>query len=181
MSRQALGEYISGLWELYKAATKRQKTDLLNQAEKISGKSRRSVQRYLAQCEVAKPGFQVQISGRGRKPIYPPDKLLPHIRVLWRAMEMISSERMIEALPKWLPHYQSPTFTPEVKDLLLEMSRCTLERFLVQIRGESQAKRGISTTSSALRAFKNKIPINTLAFKRKRFGIHRRKFCRNDE
>lgn len=162
MSRQALVEYITGLLVLYKSSSKSQKTLLLNQAQTITGKSRRTIQRYMAQTPGQTPGLRVKIEGRGRLPIYPPILFLPHIRVLWKAMEMISAERMVEALPKWLPYYTEASLTPELREKILSMSRCTLERLIALLRSENQAKRGLSTTSSALRAFKTKIPINTL-------------------
>ena len=102
------------------------------------------------------------IRGRGRRPDYPPELLLPHVRRLWKAMEMICAERMVAALPRWLPHDKDPSCTLEIQKLLLQMSRCTLERLLIRIRREETPRRGLSTTASALRAFKSKIPIHTL-------------------
>ena len=160
MSRPALVEYLKGLWGLYKKAPKRGKTELLAQAENITGKSRRTIQRYLA-AGPDRP-MNVRIEGRGRNPVYPAELLVPHVRVLWKKMEMISAERMVQALPKWLPFYKDPMCSPEVRDLLLAMSRCTLERLLAEIRRENVARRGLSTTTSGLRALKAKIPINTL-------------------
>jgi hypothetical protein len=160
VSRQAIAEYINGLIKLYREAVKGKKTEYLDQAEAITGKSRRTVLRYLG----SPPGkeIQVNIQGRGRQPLYEPELLLPHIRTLWKAMEMISAERMVPALPKWLAYYEDPTFTDEVKGKLLSMSRCTLERFLVQIRGENITRKGLSATTSALGAFKTKVPINNM-------------------
>ena len=161
MSRQAIAEYIKGLIKLYREASKTKKTEYLNQAQVITGKSRRTVLRYVSAApDTILEGIGIQ--GRGRKPDYPPELLLPHVRALWKAMEMVCAERMVAALPRWLPHYEDPSCTEEVRELLLKMSRCTLERLLVKIRREDTPRRGISTTTSALRAFKAKIPINTL-------------------
>jgi len=161
VSRQAIAEYIKGLIKLYKNATKNKKSEYLDQAQSITGKNRRTVLRYLELDPDYIP-VRIEIKGRGRKPDYQPELLLPHIRKIWKAMEMICAERMIAALPKWLPSYQDPSCTEEVRQLLLRMSRCTLERFLVRIRLENVPRRGLATTTSALRAFKAKIPINTL-------------------
>jgi len=161
VSRQAIAEYIKGLIKFYKNASKGKKSEYLSQAEEITGKSRRTVLRYLSMDpEAILEGMEIR--GRGRKPDYPSEVLLPHIRKIWKAMEMICAERMVAALPKWLPSYRDPSCTEEIRQMLLKMSRCTLERFLVRIRHENIPKRGLSTTSSALRAFKAKIPINTL-------------------
>ena len=67
MSRPALVEYLKGLWGLYKKAPKRGKTELLDQAENITGKSRRTIQRYLA-AGPDRP-MNVRIEGRGRHPL----------------------------------------------------------------------------------------------------------------
>lgn len=162
MSRQALKGYLTGLLGIYQNSRRSEKTQLLDQAEKITGKSRRTIQRYMAQTPQQLEQSHVKIQGRGRGRIYPVEQFLPDIRRLWRSMEMISAERMVEALPKWLPYYDEPTCTGEIRNKLQEMSRNTIERFLVPLRQENNARKGLSTTSSALRAFKSKIPINTL-------------------
>ena len=161
MSRPALIEYLTGLLGLYKGVPKHQKTLLLTQAQQITRKSRRTILRYMASSP-DQLSVRIKIQGRGREPLYPADLLLPHIRILWKCMEFISAERMVAALPTWLPHYADPSCTEEVRNKLLAMSRCTLERLLARLRLENKAIRGLPTTTSALRAFKAKIPINTL-------------------
>lgn len=163
MSRQAFIEYLMGLARLYREVGKAEKTRFLTEAVAITGKSRRTIQRYMG-SDPADFGKRLVIKGRGRRRVYLADELLPHIRVLWKAMEMISSERMKEALPKWAPFYDDPGFTPEVRAKLLKMSRGTLERFLAGLRREREARRGLSTTTSGLRSLKMKVPINTLDF-----------------
>src|SRR5688572_3419528 len=89
VSRQAIAEYIKGLIKLYKEAKKQKKSEYLDQAEVITGKSRRTVQRYLSgDASTIQPGTEIR--GRGRKTIYSAEILLPHIRNIWKAMEMIS-------------------------------------------------------------------------------------------
>ncbi len=161
MSRQSLIEYVTGLLKLYKQVSKLEKTKLLNQAEMITGKSRRTIMRYMCKSPEALQRC-AKIQGRGRDTVYCAQTLLPHIRKLWKAMEFISAERMVMALPIWLPHYVESTCSHEIRQQLLSMSRCTLDRLLTQLRQENKAKRGLATTTSGLRAFKAKIPINTL-------------------
>jgi hypothetical protein len=72
---------------------------------------------------------------------------------------------MKAALKDWLPHYQHPEFSPEMALKLNKMSAATLDRFLSKLRHESQANKGLPTTSSALRQMKGKVPINTLDYK----------------
>jgi len=101
MSRPAIIEYFIGLIGLYRTAKKSEKTKLLDQAVAITGKSRRTIERYLA-TEPAKLQVAIKIQGRGRQPLYAMDLLLPHVRKIWKAMEMASSGRMFAALPAWL-------------------------------------------------------------------------------
>lgn len=99
MSRQALKGYLTGLLGIYQNSRRSEKTQLLDQAEKITGKSRRTIQRYMAQTSQQLEQSHVKIQGRGRGRVYPVEQFLPDIRRLWKSMEMISAERMVEALP----------------------------------------------------------------------------------
>jgi hypothetical protein len=161
LSRQALIEYFIGFLGLYRNAPKSEKTALLTQAQIITGKSRRTIARYLAKSP-EKLAVAIKIEGRGRQPLYRLDLILPHVRVLWKNMERISSARMIAAIPMWLSHYRDPSCTAEVREKLLAMSRCTLERMLGILRRENTPKKGLSTTIPAAARLKSKIPISTL-------------------
>lgn len=68
MSRPAIIEYFIGLIGLYRTAKKSEKTKLLDQAVAITGKSRRTIERYLA-TEPAKLQVAIKIQGRGRHPL----------------------------------------------------------------------------------------------------------------
>ncbi len=69
MSRQAIAEYINGLIKLYREAVKGKKSEYLDQAEAITGKSRRTVLRYLNSPE-EDILTRIAIKGRGRETIH---------------------------------------------------------------------------------------------------------------
>jgi hypothetical protein len=157
MSRRTLLEYLRQLKKLYKIASKTKKTELLNQAEHMTGKKRRTLWRYLggASGEVA---LIDRISQRGRQQKYDLDALLPHIRVIWRKMDYPSSIRMHASLSEWLPFYEDPKFTVDLREQLQGLSRSTLERML---RGIRASTKGVATTQSALPKLKSQVPITS--------------------
>ena len=166
MSYQAIKEYLMAIADRYKKANKQEKSKMLIEAEQVTELSRkhliRTLQAPTEQIAKKKPS--------GRKKVYEPEILVPHIRFLWIQMERISGRRMKAAFPDWLRFYQDPAFTPQVRLLLEQMSPATLERFLRTIRGAQEARHGLSTTAPA-RYMKNKIPLNTFDQKIDRPGF----------
>jgi hypothetical protein len=166
MSYQAIKEYLCAIVTRYQKADKRGKTLLLTEAQEVSKLSRKHLIRLLKQpkeiLEKKKPS--------GRKPNYQPELLRPHIQHLWIQMERLSAKRMEAGFSDWLPYYQDPEFTPQVRLLLEQMSVSTLERFLRSIRRSLATSKGLSTTCPA-RYMKNRIPINTFDAKIDRPGF----------
>lgn len=140
MSYQALKEYLVAIVDRYKNLDKQGKTALLNEATEVTKLSRKHVIRLLKQPKEV----LAKKKASGRKPKYPPELLLPHIRRLWIQMERISGRRMKAAYPDWLPFYKHPEFTPQVRLMLERMSAATLERLLSKIRAGLKAQNGLS-------------------------------------
>lgn len=86
-------------------------------------------------------------------------------------MERINGRRMKAALVDWLPDYEHPEFGPEQRKQLQLMSAATMERVLSLVRRSEEANKGLPTTTSAIRALKNKVPINTLDQKASKPGF----------
>jgi len=156
MSYQAIKEYLCAIVSRYAAADKSAKTIILNEAEAVTGLSRKHLIRLLKLPKEA----LARKKPSGRKPKYPPELLRPHIQYLWIQMERISARRMKPALSDWLPFYEDPGFNTQIRLQLEEMSASTLERFLRGLRRSLSASKGLATTSPA-RYMKNKIPLNT--------------------
>lgn len=174
MSYQALKEYLVRIVDRYKNADKQGKTVLLNEATQVTELSRKHLIRLLKQPKEV----LAKKKASGRKPKYPKDMLITHIKTLWIQMERISGRRMKAAYPDWLPFYKHPEFTPQIRLLLERMSASTLERFLRQIRAGLKAQNGLSVTptgGSPSRYMKNRVPLNTFDAK-----IDRPGFCQAD-
>lgn len=169
MSYQAIKEYLVVIVSRYKKLDRKGKTALLNEATEVTKLSRKHLIRLLKQPEEV----LAKKKASGRRPQYPPELLLPHIRYLWTQMERISGRRMKPAYPDWLSYYRHPDFTPHVRLLLERMSVATLDRLLRQLRGEIRAGKGLSLTSegSPSRYMKNKVPLNTFDSKIDRPGF----------
>lgn len=170
MSHQAFIEYIRAFKTLYEGAPKQKKSELLDQAEQLTRKDRKTVIRYLGR-KLNESDLRSTQDGRGRPIEYDPEVLLPHVKRLWIAMERIGSHRMKVALKDWLPFYEHEDFTDEIAIKLELMSKGTLERMVASLRKLDQVNKGLPTTTSALRAMKNRIPINTLDSKIDRPGF----------
>jgi hypothetical protein len=164
LSNQGLLEYIVALAKIYGEEKKARKGQLLRDAQAITGRSERTLLRYLGQDI---KGLEDRIAqgkpiapGRGRPPKYQLQALLPFIKALWILMERICSSRMHEGLKEWLVYYEHPDLTDHLRQQLKMMSRGTLERALGMIRAKEHATNGLSTTTSALRNAKNQVPLN---------------------
>lgn len=162
MSHQAFIEYLMELVPIYKKATKAEKTDLLNHAQKITKKGRRTLKRHLSVKRDEELMASNHIQGRGRKLGYAKYRLMPDLRALWILMEQISAVRMKAALPDWLPYYTPKDLTPELREQILKMSASTLHRYLSEERNKLRATRGLATTTSAKQRVKARVPIRTL-------------------
>lgn len=159
MSYFAIIEYLQALNIIYFDSQKKEKTNLLNHASKVTGHHRKSLIRTLNKGGLIKNRKK---NNCGAKTKYPEEILLPHIKYLWISMERISARRMKAAFVDWLPVYNENGVDNHIKYLLQKMSTSTLSRFLKKLRNsESPACKGLSSTSPA-RHMKNKVPINTL-------------------
>ena len=169
MSYQAIKEYLVAIVSRYKKLDRKGKTALLNEATQVTKLSRKHLIRLLKQPEEV----LAKKKSSGRRPKYPPELLLPHLKFLWIQMERISGRRMKAAYVDWLPFYKHPEFTPQLRRLVEQMSASTLERLLRKLRRDDRAGKGLSLTPEGCpsRYMKNKIPLNTFDAKIDRPGF----------
>lgn len=156
MSNQAKRQYLQAIIDRYKAATKREKTKILDEFSAVCGYGRK----YAVVLLSGKMLPDKSQKRRGHPPVYPPELLLPHIRFLWFRMGQISGRLMKEAFKDWLPRYKENGVTLQVIKLLEEISASTLERMLKQLRCERKSSKGLSSTYPA-KYMQNKIPLRT--------------------
>jgi hypothetical protein len=161
MSKQAVYEYLLAILAQYQSASKREKSNLLDQAEKVTKLSRKNLIRKLNKSSEAL-GEDSHRKRPGAPPKYPKELLSTHLHHLWVQMERISAPRMKQAYVDWLPFYKEAD--SRIKALMCQMSASTLERFLREIRGKEETQKGLSSRCPA-RYMKNKIPLQVLDFK----------------
>lgn len=150
MSNEAVTEYLNSIRESYRKASRRLKTNLLDNACLATGRSRKQLIRMLAGPRpIRKPN-------RGRRPIYGPE-LLPALKSIWFLMEQPCAKKLKVLLPKILPAFAKRNPVPsELQDKLLMMSAASIERKLRLIRIE----RGVSTTKAPTSSwYKSAIPV----------------------
>jgi hypothetical protein len=80
-----------------------------------------------------------------------------HVVILWEACGRLCSKKMVVAIKRWLPFYES-NLSDENKFLLTKISSSTVDRILASHR--ELIRKGRSMTSPSL--IKNKIPIKLL-------------------
>ena len=166
MSYQGIKEYLAAIVDGYKKSSKAKKTEILNEANRITKLTREHLGRRLRSTKESI--LRRKPSGRPKK--FARDLLMPHIQYLWIQMERVSAKRMKANYPDWLPFYKADGFTTEVRLQLERMSTSTLERFLREIRKNQAVTKGLATTKCPARYMKNKVPINTLDAKIDRPG-----------
>lgn len=89
------------------------------------------------------------------------EELLEPLKHIWLASGQMCSKRLKEALPVWLPHYETSygELSEEVRRKLLQMSTGTLDSLLKPYRVRYK-RRGLSGTKPGY-LLKNQIPIKT--------------------
>ncbi len=152
MTIEAKQQYLKAIKERYKNSKKKEKTLILNELCINTGYSRNYAIRFLNTNQTSGPRKKA-----GAKNKYPLERLLPHVKALYFAMEQPGAQKLKAALPHWLPFYKAVGFTEQIYKLLLEISESSLERILKHIRKAY----GLSGTKRSL-LLKNRIPIQTI-------------------
>jgi hypothetical protein len=157
MKKQAKKQHpIDQLQRVYIYAKRRSlKTQILDSLCQEYGLHRKSIVRRLN--EVDKPKKQ----RAGRKPSYAPDALLTPLKGIWLATDFMCGKRLKQAIPLWLPFYESTSepLPKKIKSQLLAMSPATMDRMLKSVKIKTK-RRGLSGTKPG-RLLKNQIEIKT--------------------
>lgn len=118
-------EYYNTIRLRYLNASKREKTQILNEFCQNCGYNRKYAIRKLNQKPSAKREGKA-----GRKPIYS-DIEIGHLRKIWLAMDQMCAVRLKAALPIWLRYYYC---SGAIKKKLRKMSPATINRRLKPYR-----------------------------------------------
>ena len=156
MSQGSKRELIKTIRPRYLKANKEGKAQILNEFIATTGYHRKSAIRVL-NCEPKRKGLKKP----GRQKIYS-GEVVQVLEQIWEICGRICSKRLQPFLPEMvtiLERHHELSLSPEIKALLLSMSRSTIDRCLKQARFTAP-QRGISTTKPGA-LLKQAIPIRT--------------------
>lgn len=157
MSQRSKRELLESVRPRYLKATKKEKQNLLNEFVATTGYHRKYANRLLKQGAPRKRG-----KPKGRKKIYHGEVVVALTRI-WEICGRICSKRLHPFLPEMvtvLERHNEIELSKETRELLLKMSRATIDRCLQPARFEQ--RKGLSTTKPGS-LLKKAIPIRTFA------------------
>ncbi len=156
MTKQEKRAYFEAIQARYRRAGKSRKTTILNEFCEVCGYHRKYALRLLNA-----PRFRRKRTVRKSGPAsrYNTPELLTALRSIWMASDQLCSKRLKEALPLWLPHYESAfqALPEDAHALLKSISASTIDRLLRPVRAEYKRK-GLSGTKPGT-LLKKQIPI----------------------
>lgn len=158
MTRRSIAEYAGAVRERYSRATKKAKTEILNEFVATTRMHRKSVIRLLKGR-----GRSSGKKKRGRPRLYRHEAMAA-LKVVWEASDCLCSKRLQPFLPELvsiLKRCDELAVTEEIEAQLCQMSPFTIDRLLRRWRG-SGTRRGLSTTKPGT-LLKNSIPIRTFS------------------
>ena len=144
-------EYLEILRSQYLVASKKQRSQLIDEICRNTGMHRKSAIRSL----------RAKIKGRrvgsGRKKTYSSEATV-YLRRLWIKTDQMCSKKLKKALPHWIPKTLMPA---AIRDELLRMSASTIDRYLKPSRAQFRRKSNTGTRPGKL--LKTIVPIKTLS------------------
>ena len=169
MSPQSKKEYRKTLGLRYQKASRKQKSQILNEVCTNLGFNRKYAVRWLRNWKP--PRRRKPKNKPGPKPQYQQPDFLKALKEIWIATNLICSKRLKEAIPDWIGHYQQLYgFLPqEILKKLLRISPSAIDQALKPIRNLYRGK-GRCTTKPGL-LLKHHIPIKTKQWDESRPGF----------
>ena len=145
----------------YLNGNRRTKAEILGGLEVLYGYHRKSAIRLLSgELNRRVKGYvRVVRQKPGARSRYQEPLFKDALRRLWRELDYMCSKNLKQALPEWLPFYESAhgEFIPEVREKLLAVSASTIDRLLHRYKHEGRGRCG--TTPGTL--LRSEIPIST--------------------
>ncbi len=159
MTRGSIREYTEAVRGRYLMASKAEKSKILDEFTKVTGRHRKTAIRHLLGKN--KPRINKK---RGHPRRYGPG-VVAALRVVWEATDRLCSKRLQPFLPELVAvlrkHGEGSTITAEVEAQLCQISPSTIDRVLRPWR-RIGGRRPFSTTKPG-NLLKNSIPIRTFA------------------
>lgn len=157
VSTQATREYLIMMWNQYQGASKKLKSELLNEIVKNTTLHRGSAKRLMKRPE--EPPFR---RGKGRSVNAYTDSAKHFLKLLWKDMGYMGAVRMKAAIPKWIGHWDNPTIDDYSLFEIKQMSASTIERTLKEEKAKLRRKLNMGTKGSKNNKMKTLIPIRDL-------------------
>ena len=158
MTRRSIIEYAKAVRERYFRASKKTKTEILNEFVANTGLHRKAVIRLLNRRNRSAG------KKRGGRPRLYGLEVMAALKVAWEAADRLCSKRFQPFLPELvgiLKRKEELSLTEETEIQLCRMSASTIDRILRRWRG-SGTRRGLSTTKPGT-LLKNSIPVRTFS------------------
>lgn len=148
MSKRSRQELVSVTQQRYRKATKKEKTEILNQIETSTGHNRKYLMMLL------KDGAPVRKERKGnRRPSYD-GEVLESLKSLWRLTNYVCAKRLVPFLPiliASLERHKSMSFEPTIKAKLLKISAATADRLLKPEREKLRRSPSLTKQGNLLR------------------------------
>ena len=165
MSPISKREYLQSILLPYRSASKKRKSQILNEFCLVCGYHKKHAIRLLNHHKrFTKP----KPKRRGRASRYNRPAILWPLKQIWLAANLPCSSRLKAIIPLWLPFYPEP-LSVKVKEALFSISAATIDRLLRSVRIK-YGKRGRSTTKPGT-LLKKHIPIKTKQWDETRPGF----------
>jgi hypothetical protein len=149
-------EYAASLRPRYRLASRRDKTQLLDEFCRVTKRDRKVAIRLLRHP----PKRARRRAGRPQK--YP-NLLRPALEQVWEASDYLCSKRLAPFLPELLEtleRHDEMTLSAQHRTALLRISPATIDRLLAPVRRQYR-RHGIATTSPSLAALRAQVPLRT--------------------
>jgi hypothetical protein len=169
MSPTSKKEYRKTLGFRYQKASRKQKSQILDEVCTNLGFNRKYAVRWLRNW---KPARRLKPKNKpGPKPQYQHPDLVNALKVIWIATNLICSKRLKAAIPDWIGHYQQANgcLPLEILKKLRGISPSSIDQVLKPIRRLYRGK-GRCTTKPGL-LLKHHIPIKTNQWDESRPGF----------
>ena len=158
MTRRSILEYAEAVRDRYSRASKKMKTEILNEFLANTGLHRKSVIRLLNRRNRS-PGKK-----RGGRPRLYGLEVMAALKVAWEAADRLCSKRFHPFLPELvgiLKGKDELSLAEETETQLCRMSPSTIDRILRRWHGRGR-RQGLSTTKPGT-LLKNAIPVRTFS------------------
>ena len=165
MSPISKREYLQSILPPYRSATRKRKSQILNEFCLVCSYHRKHALRLLGSH---KRFLKPKPRKRGRPSRYNKPSVLGPLKKIWLQANLPCSSRLKAVLPIWLPFYPEP-LSKEVRGALLSISEASIDRALKAVRIKC-GKRGRSTTKPGT-LLKKHIPIKTKQWDETRPGF----------